>query len=72
MGNVRNVYTILMHESEDKTHFWRPGNKWGEGKVDLMEHDGLFWLRIRISDTDAANTVISLRVPQVARNFFVS
>jgi hypothetical protein len=69
MGAMRNVYSILVGKPKVKRPRGRPRRRWEDG------WEGVDWMHVA-QDTDrwraVVNTVMNLRVPQKAENFFTS
>jgi hypothetical protein len=69
MGEVRNVYRILVGRPEGKRPLGRPRHRWENNiMMDLREKgiDGTNWIRLaqdRVQWRTFVNTAMNLRVP---------
>jgi hypothetical protein len=78
MGEMRNVYSILVRKPEGKRPFRRPRRRWEDKIViDLREigWEGVEWIHLA-QETDQwralVNTVMNLWVPHTAGNMLTS
>jgi hypothetical protein len=74
MGDMRTVYNILVGKSDCMRLLGRPGSRWEDIRMDLLEigWEGVDWMHLaqdRHQWRAIVNMVMNLRIPYKAGNF---